>query len=200
MDKIETSSESRVQVVGGKILLWIFFLLVIGSLGFTYWKIMIKRNYVIVAQVECDPYLEKCFTHVCNPDPNVDGECTGNLAEDVWYTKNISRMAYNIPNCDPNVDESCTALVCGDNETSCSYELCDDSNVPDGDTCNDPVEYTKNNPIEEDVAETNVDNSVTDENISAEESTGADTSSGDCDSSSANQACSIPVAPTAVVQ
>jgi hypothetical protein len=130
-----------------KIFLLVFVLLIVGSIGVTYWKIIIKRDYVIVAQSDCDPYTENCFVHVCDPDPNVDGSdaCKGNPTDDTWFTKNMHRMAYNIPNCDP-ADEKCTALVCADGESNCSYELCDASNVPSGDSCNDPVQYTKDNP------------------------------------------------------
>ena len=130
-----------------KIFFIIFGLLIAGSVGVTYWKIMVKRDYVIKAQATCDPYSENCFVHVCDPDPNVDGAdaCKGNPTDDTWFTKNISRMAYNIPDCDPN-DEACTALICSEGEANCSYELCDTTNVPKGDACNDPVQYTKDNP------------------------------------------------------
>lgn len=137
-----------VQSRANKIFLWVFILLIVGSIGVTYWKIIIKRDYVIVAQSsDCDPYTEKCFVHVCDPSPDVDGPdaCKGNPTDDTWFTKNIHRMAYNIPDCDP-ADESCTALVCGEGEANCSYELCDASNMPEGDSCNDPVQYTNDNP------------------------------------------------------
>lgn len=149
-------SEIRPETSGSraeKIFLLVFVLLVAGSIGMTYWKIMVKRDYVIVAQADCDPYEEECFVHICDPSPEADGEwCTGDPEEDTWYTKNISRMAYNIPDCDPN-DEDCAALVCEEGEENCSYELCDGSNVPEGDACNDPVRYAIDNPAEEEEAE-----------------------------------------------
>lgn len=204
MDEIGTSSESNVQVVAGKILLWIFFLLIIGTLGFTYWKFMVARNYVVVVQAECDPYSEKCFTHVCDPDPNMDGECTGDLVEDTWQTKNISRMAYNMPECNPATDEACALLLCKEGEEKCFYDLCDESNVPEGDTCNDPVEYTKNNPVEEEVMDLEVE--PTDEAMACDvtidptcvtSDATTETPATDCNSAD-SQACSIPVIPTAV--
>lgn len=154
-----------------KIFFIIFGLLIAGSVAVTYWKIMIKRDYVITAQAECDPYTENCFVHMCDPDPDVDAECTGDIIEDTWYTKNISRMAYNIPDCDPN-DEACTALICPEEgEESCSYELCDETNVPEGDSCNDPEQYTLDNPVEEEVEcdpEADEVCEVTDEEVSDE--------------------------------
>ena len=130
-----------------KIFFIIFGLLIAGSVGVTYWKIIIKRDYVIKAQADCDPYSENCFVHVCDPDPNVDGAdaCKGNPTDDTWFTKNISRKALNIPDCDPK-DKDCAALTCPDGETDCAFELCDAANVPKGDACNDPVQYTKDNP------------------------------------------------------
>ena len=155
----------------------IFFLvmgvLILGSVAVSYYKYMVKRDYIVHAQADCDPYTEKCFVHVCDPDPDVDGECTGDPAEDTWYTKNINRIAYNIPNCDPK-DESCTALVCGENELGCSYEFCDETNVPEGDTCNDPAVYTLENPVEEEVEEGIGEES--DEEGAADESEGDATS------------------------
>ena len=137
------------QSKSSKIFLAIFLMVIILSLVVSYWRIVIKRDYDIVASVDCDPYEERCFVHVCNPDPNVDGECAGDLAEDTWFTKNLNRKAYNIPECDP-ADESCAALQCGENEEGCFYELCGEANVPEGDSCNDPEQYTKDNPPEED--------------------------------------------------
>ncbi|MDO8565699.1 MAG: hypothetical protein Q7S04_00745 [Candidatus Moranbacteria bacterium] len=132
-----------------KIFFLVLGLLILGSVAVSYYRYMVKRDYIIQAQSDCNPYTEKCFVHECDPDPDVDGECTGDPVEDTWYTKNVSRIAYNIPHCDPS-DENCMALVCGENEQSCSYEFCDEMNVPEGDTCNDPVVYTLENPIEED--------------------------------------------------
>jgi hypothetical protein len=132
-----------------KIFLAVFFLAIALSLAATYWRIVVERDYDIVASADCDPYEEKCFVHVCNPDPNVDGtDCTGNLDDDTWYTKNIYRKAYNVPDCDPN-DEDCKALECDENEEGCYFELCTEKNVPEGDSCNDPDQYAKDNPQEE---------------------------------------------------
>lgn len=130
-----------------KIFLVVFFLLIAVSVAVTYWKTMVRRNYIITAQADCDPYTENCFVHICDPDPNVDGPdaCKGNPEDDTWFTKNISRKASNIPDCDPN-DENCTAFVCDEGEADCSYEFCDENNVPEGDTCNDPVQYNIDNP------------------------------------------------------
>ncbi len=119
----------------------VFGLIILGSIGASYYRYMVKRDYAIESQADCDPTVERCFVHVCDPDPNVDGDsCTGNLDEDTWYTKNINRIAYNIPNCSQE-DKNCTPSVCGIGELGCSYTLCNEGNVPEGDTCNSPQIY-----------------------------------------------------------
>lgn len=141
------------QSKASKIFLLIFLFSIIFSIGFSYWKIVVKRDYEIIASLDCDPYEERCFVYVCNPDPNVDGDdCTGDGEDDISYTKNIHRKAYNIPECNPNLDE-CEALECLPGEEHCFYELCGESNIPEESTCNDPEQYTRDNPIEEEEIE-----------------------------------------------
>jgi hypothetical protein len=129
-----------------KSFLFLFLLLVIGSVLGTYYRTMIKKDYPVIVQTECDPYTEKCFVHICDPSPEVDGGvCTGDSFKDTWFTKNITRKASNIPLCDPN-DNNCLALICQENESDCEYELCNENNVPNGDSCNDTEEYIRNGP------------------------------------------------------
>lgn len=122
----------------------IFGLLILGSVAFTYYRIMIKKDYLISAQADCDPYTEKCFIYNCDPK---EEECTGDPEEDVWYYKIVKRKAFNIPLCDPN-DENCEALVCPEGEADCSYEFCEEGNK-DEIECIDPVQYAIDNPEEE---------------------------------------------------
>lgn len=122
----------------------IFGLLILGSVAFTYYRIMIERDYLISAETDCDPTSEKCFIYIC--DPKTEG-CTGDPEEDTWYYKIIKRKASNIPLCDPN-DENCEALTCLKGENDCSFEFCQEGNA-DGIECNDPEQYNIENPLEE---------------------------------------------------
>lgn len=134
-----------------KIFFSIFSLLIVGSVAVTYWRIMIKKDYIIEAQADCDPYTEKCFVWECDPASDVEGEaCTGDAETDTWYFQVIQRNASRIPLCDPN-DETCDALVCGDNEPECSVAFCteDTMEAQYATACNDPIVYTEENPIEE---------------------------------------------------
>lgn len=136
-----------------KILFIIIGLLIVGSVAVTFWRYMVKRDYIVQAQTDCDPESEKCFVWECDPASTVEGEaCTGDPESDIWQYKIVHRNAKNIPLCDPN-DENCTALVCGPGEKDCSEELCSENNVPEGETCNDPEQYLIDNPPEEDSEE-----------------------------------------------
>jgi hypothetical protein len=133
-----------------KIFFIILGLLITGSILTTYYRTMISKNYITEAQADCDPYAQKCFIWECDPQSNVEGEkCTGDPEKDIWYYSLVERNSSKIPLCDPN-DENCKALECSENETDCSYIYCDDeTKIAQEAQCSDPVEYTKNNPPEE---------------------------------------------------
>lgn len=131
----------------GKILLIVFSLLIIGSAAITYYRIMIKRDYIISAEANCDPTAEKCFVYVCDPTAE---ECAGNPEEDTSYYKIIKKRAANIPLCDPK-QEDCQALQCGEGEKDCEEILCEDENE-DEIECNDPEQYNLDHPAEEETA------------------------------------------------
>lgn len=141
-----------------KILLLAFLMLVIGVVVFTYYKYMVKRDYVIEAQADCDPYTEACFIWQCDPESSEEGPpdgeaseaCTGDPEEDIWYYQIVKRNAMNIPLCDPN-DENCDALTCDPLlEKDCEIILCDEETAAEQEAeCNDPAEYIMNNPPEE---------------------------------------------------
>ncbi|MEI8096596.1 MAG: hypothetical protein WCG73_00605 [Candidatus Moraniibacteriota bacterium] len=126
-----------------RIFFLVFFLLILSSVVVTYCKIVILRDYMIVADATCDPYTERCFVAECDSTTTT---CTGDPAQDTSYFKRISRNAQNIPLCDPAA-EGCDALVCPSYETDCSYTLCDPTTAKDGEICNDPSAYTLEKPI-----------------------------------------------------
>ena len=163
-----------------KILLAIVIAAIAGSVFATYYRYIIKKNYYIEAQTDCDPRMEVCFVSVC--DPATDSECPQAEAERATYYKLIKKKASNIPLCDPN-DADCAALDCSD-KTICEETLCDPANPGEGVTCNDPEKYNADNPVVEDVAPgDNSDESVTDEstggdNIDGTENVGDNIDSG----------------------
>lgn len=139
-----------------KIFFIVLVLIIVGSVAVTYWRIMIKQDYTIEAQTDCDPYTEACFVWRCDPESNIEGEsCVGDSEKDIWYFKVIQRNASRIPLCDPN-DENCDALICSDNEPECGYVFCTEDNMEAqyATACNDPIVYTEENPMEEECDQT----------------------------------------------
>ncbi|MBU4216380.1 hypothetical protein L6270_01530 [Candidatus Parcubacteria bacterium] len=137
-----------------KIFFIIFGLLIVGSVAVTYWRIMIKKDYIIEAQTDCDPTTEQCFVWECDPESMEEGEaCTGDADADIWYYKIVKRNASRIPLCDP-ADEDCDALVCGESEPECEEILCNEDNKEDQEVeCNNPEEYVVANPETEEEVE-----------------------------------------------
>ncbi|NTW13595.1 MAG: hypothetical protein HGA31_01000 [Candidatus Moranbacteria bacterium] len=122
-----------------KVLFWLFFLLMAGAVTVTYLRYYVALDYDISAQADCDPASEKCFVHTCSLD--VDGECPADESQAVTYYKNVRKRANIISLCDPN-DPRCRALDCVMG-MDCEVTYCDDSIVSEGDTCNDPEQYLK---------------------------------------------------------
>lgn len=145
------SPEEKTQNKYGKYFFLIFGLLIAGSVFATYYRMVIQKNYIIETQVDCDPLENACFIWECDPISDVDGEkCTGDAEKDIWYYNLAKRNAANVPLCNPATDETCTPLVCDLGEKDCEEIFCNEENaIEQGARCNDPVEYLKNNPPEE---------------------------------------------------
>ncbi|HBR79314.1 MAG TPA: hypothetical protein DEA46_02715 [Candidatus Moranbacteria bacterium] len=135
-----------------KIFWWTMGILILASFGATFYRYMIKKDYIVQAQVDCDPYSEVCFVWECDPESDVEGEmCTGDPEEDVWYFKVINKNASRIQTCDAS-DEDCNALVCAQNEPDCEFVFCNSENMEENyaSSCiDDPAKYALENPIEE---------------------------------------------------
>lgn len=162
-----------------KILFAVLGILIAGSVAATFWRYIVKHDYIVQAQTDCDPENQNCFVWKCDPMSLEEGEkCTGNPENDIWYYKIIHRNAKNIPLCDPN-DENCAALVCEKNEVECEEELCTAENVPEGEECNDPEKYILENPPEEE----NIDEQSSEECEEGDEACLAEEETPECDPS-----------------
>ncbi len=124
-----------------KILFSVMGVLIVLSISASYYKYMVLHDYIIEAQIDCDPSVESCFVYVCDPEAE---ECAGNPEDDTSYYKYLYRNAKNIPLCDP-ADEGCDALVCPESEEegcqiiACSAETLATYEV-DG-ACTNPVDF-----------------------------------------------------------
>lgn len=148
-----------------KFFLAFLFLLIVFSIAVTFWKIIIKKDYIIEAQTDCDPYFQRCFIWKCDPASDVEGEkCVGDPEKDIWYYNIIRRNAGRIPLCDPN-DENCAALICDEGEPECEQIFCTEENKAEQEAeCNDPEQYILDNPVKEETIESeeSVDESESD--------------------------------------
>jgi len=134
-----------------KLLIAVVVILIMISILITFWRIMIQRDYIIENQIDCDPYAEKCFIWECDPASTVEGEaCTGDPEMDIWYYAVAQRKAANIPFCNPEEDENCAPFECLEGEKDCSVNFCDETTKEEqGVECSDPVQYSLDNPEEE---------------------------------------------------
>ena len=128
--KQEVAQEVILMDKKSKILLCVFVVLIVISIIVTYYKIMIKRDYMIEAQIDCDPETESCFVYKCDPEQE---ECTGNPEEDMSYYKIINKNASRVSVCDSGVEE-CQPLVCEVGEPDCEITLCSPEDSS-GDSC-----------------------------------------------------------------
>lgn len=111
-----------------KILMWIFVGALIISVGVTYYRYVVKRDYIIFAHAPCDQTIESCFYTPCEEG---DTEC---VPADVEYYKKINKKAFNIELCDSENPE-CQPLVCQPNEKDCEITSCSEDNIEEGEAC-----------------------------------------------------------------
>lgn len=123
-----------------KIFSLVFSLVLVGTVGATYYKYFISRNFYLEGEASCDPENEKCFISECNPDE--DSECPQDELERISYYKLSTKNAYLVPSCDSN-DENCHPMDCLAGQ-DCEETACDEELAKAQETeCSDPEEYRK---------------------------------------------------------
>jgi hypothetical protein len=129
MEKVEEKLR-----VGNRVFYIVLILLILGSVGMTFYKIVWQKDYQIESEVSCDPTVESCFYYegvICDSG---DTEC---VPEESYDYKMISKSATNIYACEQTEEKlGCEEeLSCTENELNCSYTFCTVDNVPDGESC-----------------------------------------------------------------
>ncbi len=122
---------------GSKVFFLVLALLIIGSVGFTFWRIFIAKDYQIIAEVSCDTMTESCFFY--------EDE------EEAYTYKMISKKAANIYACEQTEERiDCTEeLSCLESEEDCEYMVCDPAELEEGEVCVGPG-------VEADIEETEI--------------------------------------------
>lgn len=105
-----------------KIIFGLLIVLVVFSIAATYYRVFVKEDYLISAEISCDPQVESCFVW-----PGEDGEADS-------YYKIIKKKAANIPFCDPHVGE-CPELSCDEGEAECQIINCEQAELGEGEEC-----------------------------------------------------------------
>lgn len=108
-----------------KIFWFLFLFLILGFIITIYIRIFVLKDYMIVAEVSCDPKAESCFIYspeeLCAESEEYD--CIKNTEPE--YYKVINKKAANIEECsqsDLSEEESCSELTCEEGEEDCYYE------------------------------------------------------------------------------
>ncbi len=134
---------------GNKIFYIVLVLLILGSVGFTFLRIVVWKDYQVVAEVSCDPATELCFHYEPEPCAEGDTACLALPPEEAYDYKLISKKAATIYNCQIKKFSSPEAaglagcgeeLSCVENEEDCSYTFCDPENLAEGEVCSVPAE------------------------------------------------------------
>ncbi len=118
-----------------KILMLSIFALILLSVVFTFVRMFITQNYIIEAQIECDPKVESCFVWFCDPE---EGECEE--PNEPYFYKLIIKKAVNFDVCDLR-DEDCEEPRCEKGELDCEVINCIPEEMEDGEVCSDEFGY-----------------------------------------------------------
>ncbi|MEI6420058.1 MAG: hypothetical protein WCO30_00350 [bacterium] len=119
----------------------IFFLLVSGSVGFTYYRIVVIKDYQIIAETSCNPKVGDGSCFVRSEDvATTTPEGTEATTTETTYYRQISKQAMNVARCEASEGKiGCSGeLTCIDGENKCSYTYCNETNVPEGESCSNP--------------------------------------------------------------
>lgn len=123
--------------IANRIFYTILIVLILGSVGVTFYKIVLQKDYQIVAETSCDPTTEACFHYEPTPCASDDYDCLSLPPEEAYDYKLISKNAASIYACEQTEEKlGCDEeLTCTENEINCSYTYCDPDNLEDGEIC-----------------------------------------------------------------
>lgn len=121
-----------------KILIILFLTIVFATLLFSYKKYFLEKEYLISAEIPCDPSQDICYVGYCDSETE---ECE----EEVFYYNRIEGVAGILPVCDPNY-EDCPLLWCGEKgNNTCVVIPCDSET-----DCSSPEDFVPA-PVEGDI-------------------------------------------------
>lgn len=106
-----------------KVLFTLFFVLLGLSVGTSFYRYIIAKDYIVEARAECNPTQQACFVS----------------EEDQSYYALIRKKAADIPLCNPG-EEGCDALACESGQSECEVIYCSEALAESrGVGCSDPA-------------------------------------------------------------
>ena len=106
---------------GTRILIALIIVASLVSAGMAFFTLYVARDYLVFANVSCDPTQHSCFVG--------DGENTPR------YYEEVTRRANTIPACNGWFDQ-CQELNCADGDSSCTVQYCEQGGE---DACYGPI-------------------------------------------------------------
>jgi hypothetical protein len=129
------------QSTKNKIFWSIFTLLIILSVGFTFLRVYVWKDYLITANTSCDPKIEaSCFVVESEVVPTDENGIQATTTETTYY-KIITIKAADVFACEQTAEKlNCgEELTCADAQENCTYEYCTEENVPEGESCSEEI-------------------------------------------------------------
>jgi len=110
MDKYPTGRGAQLLVV-----IVVLSILIVSALSF--YRYLIKKDYMLFIKEPCDPKIETCFIHECDIG---DVRCNSAKEGKIFY-KIIHKNALNMPACP---DGLCPQVDCKSDEKDCEIIFC----------------------------------------------------------------------------
>lgn len=120
------SEHNEAMDTKSKLLITLFIVAVLAVTAWKYYVYVIRHDFVVYDQIECDPSIESCFAYECEEN---DEEC------DNAPFKKIERSAMSTTPCPNHKEGACETVACSESEKSCTEILCTEDALEEGETC-----------------------------------------------------------------
>lgn len=103
----------------------------------SYYRFMVRQDYIVGYEGVCDPTTEKCFVRCA------DDACT----KDEYYLQAEKYAPDLLKECGPDITDCPDASICLPDDRDCSITYCDPNT--DGDTCSNEVKKPNTSSVDE---------------------------------------------------
>lgn len=103
--------------------LYLLLLFIVLSVGYSYFRFIVRNDYVVGYEGSCDPVTQSCFIG-CNDDACVDS----------YYYAKIQKYAVDLyKECGEDITDCTAANTCLTGDRACTITYCDPTDTED--TC-----------------------------------------------------------------